>query len=182
VATRKKRRPFRVGPRNVSKRHEHSHSSIRLNCGHVGEQCTSQLTDRACLFHRRVNQEPQTRETGQAKQQYVQTAISVGATLLGALLGRKTVSTSALGRATTAARGASDAFARIASGDPIGDPESTRRSQVSHYYFEGCRYWTPLSSDPPLGRIFWRRVVNVETGEVEPHYYLAGLAFPAGAG
>ncbi len=56
-------------------------------------------------------------------------------------------------------------------GDPITDPESTRRSQVTHYYFEGCRYWTPLSSDPPLGRIFWRRVVNVETGEVEPHYY-----------
>ena len=56
-------------------------------------------------------------------------------------------------------------------GEPIADPESTRRSQVTHYYFEGCRYWTPLTSDPPLGRIFWRRVVNVETGEVEPHYY-----------
>ncbi len=56
-------------------------------------------------------------------------------------------------------------------GEPITDPESTRRSQVTHYYFEGCRYWTPLRSDPPLGRTFWRRVVNVETGEVEPHYY-----------
>ena len=53
-------------------------------------------------------------------------------------------------------------------GEPIADPESTRRSQVTHYYFEGCRYWTPLTSDPPLGRIFWRRVVNVETGEVSP--------------
>jgi len=56
-------------------------------------------------------------------------------------------------------------------GDPIADPDSTRRSQVTHYYFEGCRYWTPLASDPPIGRIFWRRVVNVETGEVEPHHY-----------
>ena len=56
-------------------------------------------------------------------------------------------------------------------GEPITDPESTRRSQVTHYYFEGCRYWTPLNSDPPVGRISWRRVVNVETGDVEPHYY-----------
>lgn len=56
-------------------------------------------------------------------------------------------------------------------GEPIADSSSTRRSQVTHYYFEGCRYWTPLASDPPVGRIFWRRVVNVETGEVEPHRY-----------
>ena len=35
----------------------------------------------------------------------MQTAVSVGATLLGALLGRKAVSASTLGRATTAARG-----------------------------------------------------------------------------
>jgi len=45
------------------------------------------------------------RETGQASQQKLQTVVSVGATLLGALLGRKTVSTGTLGRATTAARG-----------------------------------------------------------------------------
>lgn len=54
-------------------------------------------------------------------------------------------------------------------GGPITDPASTRRSQVTHYFFEGCRYWTPVRSDPAEGRIFWRRVVNVETGEVEPH-------------
>jgi hypothetical protein len=36
----------------------------------------------------------------------VQTAISVGATVLGALFGRKAVSTSTIGRATTAARSA----------------------------------------------------------------------------
>jgi hypothetical protein len=46
------------------------------------------------------------RESEQVKQQGVQTVISIGATLLGAFLGRKTVSTSTLGRATTAARGA----------------------------------------------------------------------------
>jgi hypothetical protein len=46
------------------------------------------------------------RESEQAKQQGIQTAISVGATILGAFLGRKSISVSTIGRATTAARGA----------------------------------------------------------------------------
>ncbi|HSQ19833.1 MAG TPA: ATP-binding protein, partial [Blastocatellia bacterium] len=47
------------------------------------------------------------RESAQASQAKLQTAISFGTTLLGALLGRKAVSASTLGRATTAARGVS---------------------------------------------------------------------------
>jgi hypothetical protein len=47
------------------------------------------------------------REAEQAKQQKMQTAISVGATLLSAFVGRKAISYSSMGRATTAARGAS---------------------------------------------------------------------------
>jgi hypothetical protein len=47
------------------------------------------------------------REREQAKGQKMQTAISVGATLLSSFLGRKRVSMSTLGRATTAVRGAS---------------------------------------------------------------------------
>jgi hypothetical protein len=45
------------------------------------------------------------RESEQASQQKLQTALSVGATLVGALFGRKMVSAGTLGRATTAARG-----------------------------------------------------------------------------
>jgi hypothetical protein len=45
------------------------------------------------------------RESAQASGQHLQTAISVGATLLGAFLGRRAVSATTLGRATTAARG-----------------------------------------------------------------------------
>jgi hypothetical protein len=45
------------------------------------------------------------RETQQAGSQKLQTAVSFGATLAGALMGRKAVSLSTLGRATTAARG-----------------------------------------------------------------------------
>ncbi len=47
------------------------------------------------------------REQEQFNEQKMQTAISVGATLLGALMGRKTLSASTLGRATTATRQAS---------------------------------------------------------------------------
>jgi hypothetical protein len=47
------------------------------------------------------------RETEQANSQKMQTAISVGATLLGAFLGRKAVSASTMGRAATAARSGS---------------------------------------------------------------------------
>jgi hypothetical protein len=45
------------------------------------------------------------REQQQASDSKLQTAVSFGATVLGALLGRKAVSTGTLGRATTAARG-----------------------------------------------------------------------------
>jgi hypothetical protein len=45
------------------------------------------------------------RETEQASHQKMQTAVSLGAAVFGALLGRKAVSTGTLGRATTAARG-----------------------------------------------------------------------------
>jgi len=45
------------------------------------------------------------REQAQAKSQKLQTAISVGATILGGLFGRKAISATNLGRASTAARG-----------------------------------------------------------------------------
>ncbi len=47
------------------------------------------------------------REAEQARQMKVQTAISFGSTLLGAVVGRRALSASTLGRATTAARGVS---------------------------------------------------------------------------
>ena len=58
------------------------------------------LADRA----RRAEQAVQ-REAEQARQSKVQTAISFGTTVLGAIFGRKTISAGTIGRATTAARG-----------------------------------------------------------------------------
>ncbi len=46
------------------------------------------------------------RQTAESRASQVQTAISVGATILGAFLGRKAVSSTNIGRATTAIRGA----------------------------------------------------------------------------
>jgi hypothetical protein len=56
---------------------------------------------------RRRAQEQLEREQEQVSQQKMQTAVSLGATMLGALMGRRAVSLSTLGRATTAARGVS---------------------------------------------------------------------------
>ena len=40
-------------------------------------------------------------------------------------------------------------------GAPRRDPDRTRHSQVTHYFFAGCRYWTPLESTPE--ERVWRR-------------------------
>jgi hypothetical protein len=62
---------------------------------------------RATLEERlRRAQQAEAREREQVSHQGVQAAISLGATILGAVLGRKTVSVGNVGRATTAARGA----------------------------------------------------------------------------
>lgn len=45
------------------------------------------------------------------------------------------------------------------------DPRRTRWSQVTHYFFEGCGYTTPLANDVYQGRILYRDVVNICTGQ-----------------
>jgi hypothetical protein len=64
------------------------------------EAVRRKLQERIRRAHERVS-----REQAQLQQQSVQTAISLGATVLGALFGRKMTSTRTLGSATTAARG-----------------------------------------------------------------------------
>jgi hypothetical protein len=44
-------------------------------------------------------------------------------------------------------------------GAPQTDRERTRRSQVTHYFFEGCKYYTPMSSEGQNVR--WRDPVWV---------------------
>jgi hypothetical protein len=51
----------------------------------------------------------------------------------------------------------------------------TRWSQVTHYYFEDCIYYTPAYSDEPLGLLDLRRIVNIATGAVEPNNLLGKI-------
>ena len=70
----------------------------RLRAKHAAE--AGRLAEREQRALARVE-----RESAQARSQTLQSAISVGATVLGALFGRKALSSGTLGRATTAARG-----------------------------------------------------------------------------
>lgn len=57
-------------------------------------------------------------------------------------------------------------------GSPQADPTRTRWSQVSHYYFEDCIYYTPAFSDEAIGKLDTRSIENIATGEFEPNRYL----------
>jgi hypothetical protein len=51
------------------------------------------------------------------------------------------------------------------------DPNLTRWSQETHYYFEGCSYYSPMESDPFYGRILFRSLRNIANGEPMPNMY-----------
>jgi hypothetical protein len=46
-------------------------------------------------------------------------------------------------------------------GTPILDPARTRLSQVTHYYFRDCSYFTPMDSDETGGKVFWREPYDI---------------------
>jgi hypothetical protein len=46
-------------------------------------------------------------------------------------------------------------------GSRHSDPARTRLSQVTHYYFYGCSYLTPLASNELGGRVFWREPYDI---------------------
>ncbi len=76
------------------------------------DRLRSRYAPKAAALEERLRRAKQSvaREEQQASQSGVQTAISFGATLLGAVLGRKVLSGSNIGRATTAARSAGRAM------------------------------------------------------------------------
>lgn len=50
-------------------------------------------------------------------------------------------------------------------GDRVRDRARTRWSQVTHYFFEGCCYYTPMDSDPFCGRVSFRDPIDIATGK-----------------
>jgi len=56
-------------------------------------------------------------------------------------------------------------------GTPIVDPKRTRFSQITHYYFDSCVYYTPRLSQPYIGRFWLRRIEDIAVGKEVPHRY-----------
>lgn len=56
-------------------------------------------------------------------------------------------------------------------GEPILEHGSTRHSQVTHYYFEGCSYYTPMRSNVPMGEFHRPDRRDIRTGERLQHYF-----------
>jgi Phytanoyl-CoA dioxygenase (PhyH) len=57
-------------------------------------------------------------------------------------------------------------------GKPILGEGRTRWSQVTHYFFDGCVYVTPLYSDPEVGEWFVRAdLENIATGQLAAQSY-----------
>jgi hypothetical protein len=52
------------------------------------------------------------------------------------------------------------------------DPRLTRWSQVTHYYFEDCIYYTPAFSHEPVGQLALRTITDIADGSPVANRYL----------
>ncbi len=57
-------------------------------------------------------------------------------------------------------------------GSAHNDPDKTRWSQVTHYYFKNCVYYVPRLSDPGIGRLHLKKPVDVATGNAVENMFL----------
>jgi len=63
-------------------------------------------------------------------------------------------------------------------GEKILTPGSTRHSQVTHYFFENCVYYTPLRSDATVDKLYVRKITNIATGQpVDNKYFDESLRY-----
>ncbi len=63
-------------------------------------------------------------------------------------------------------------------GSRQANPRLTRWSQVTHYYFDDCIYYTPAFSDEALGRLHLRNLVSVDDGQLRRNRYLDEEVLP----
>jgi hypothetical protein len=114
------------------------------------------------------------REQQQASDSRLQTAVSFGATVLGALLGRKAVSTGTLGRATTAARGvgrsmkeASDVKRAVESVETVRQAIALLEEQIAA---DVAGVSERFDRDPQLDRV----LVAPKRGQIEVQFVAIG--------
>lgn len=68
-------------------------------------------------------------------------------------------------------------------GSPQVDHRRTRWSQVTHYFFDDCIYYTPAFSDEAIGRLAMRRLTNIADGTQRASSFLGEiLALPREGG
>jgi hypothetical protein len=63
-------------------------------------------------------------------------------------------------------------------GSEQANPYKTRWSQVSHYYFDDCIYYTPAFSDEAIGRLDLRTITDISTGKIVPNTLLGEALIP----
>ena len=57
-------------------------------------------------------------------------------------------------------------------GSRQNDHTRTRWSQVTHYYFDDCAYYTPAFSDPLVGNLDLRQILDISTGQPAQNIYV----------
>lgn len=57
-------------------------------------------------------------------------------------------------------------------GSRQADATRTRWSQVTHYFFDDCIYYTPAFSDEPIGKLDMRTITDIGTGAAKPNLFL----------
>lgn len=57
-------------------------------------------------------------------------------------------------------------------GSVQNDPSLTRWSQVTHYYFDDCIYYTPAFSDESIGQLQLRNIKAISDGINKPNTYM----------
>lgn len=54
-------------------------------------------------------------------------------------------------------------------GSTVRDRNRTRWSQVTHYFFRGCGYTSPIANDINQGQIYFRNVIDISVGTTVPN-------------
>jgi hypothetical protein len=114
------------------------------------------------------------RESEQASHQKLQTVVSVGATLLGALLGRKAVSTGTLGRATTAARGVSRTMKEASDVTRASESADAVRQQIQELDEQIREETQALTAGLEAGTDLERVTVSPKRGQISVQFVALG--------
>ena len=120
------------------------------------------------------------RESEQASQQKVQTAVSFGATVLGALLGRKAVSAGSLGRATTAARGVGRSMKEAGDVKRAEENRATLQRQLEALDAEIAAETEKIAAEYTAEAVFERVSIVPTRGQVAVQFVALGW-IPASA-